>query len=116
MNEAHSHTPHEHAHAGIGSRPSTSIMVGGGMGIAGAFLGLIIFLAACFGLEGAFLFSPLPFILGLVGLVVCIFGAVTGKGAIEDTQVLGVMFICLFGIVGGLLEMSARYHWHILGS
>jgi hypothetical protein len=116
MNEAHSHAPLENAHAGIGGRPSTAIMVGDGMGIAGAFLGLIIFLTACFGLDGAFLFAPLPFLLGAVGLVVCIVGAITGKGNIEDTQVLGVMFVCLFGIVGGLLEMSVRYGWHILGA
>jgi len=118
MNESHSHgsQPLDYAHAGIGPRPSTTILVGGGMGIAGAFLGLIIFLAACFGLEGSFLFSPLPFVLGAVGLIVCIVGAITGKGNIEDTQILGVMFVCLFGIVGGLLEMSVRYHWSILGS
>ena len=112
MNETHSHS----APALPGHGPSTTILVGGGMGIAGAFLGLIIFLAACFGLEGSFLVAPLPFILGLVGLIVCIVGAITGKGNIEDAQVLGVMFICLFGIVGGLLEMSVRYGWHILGA
>jgi hypothetical protein len=118
MNETHSHStgPLDYARPGIGPRPSTTILVGGGMGIAGAFLGLIIFLAACFGFEGAFLFSPLPFLLGAIGLVVCIVGAVTGKGSIEDTQVLGVMFVCLFGIVGGLLEMSVRYGWHVLGA
>ena len=118
MNETHSHStgPLDYARPGIGPRPSTTILVGGGMGIAGAFLGLIIFLAACFGFEGAFLFSPLPFLLGAIGLVVCIVGAVTGKGNIEDTQVLGVMFVCLFGIVGGLLEMSVRYGWHVLGA
>ena len=118
MSETHSHSnpPLDYAHGGLGPRPSTTIMVGGGMGISGSFLGLIIFLAACFGFEGAFLFAPLPFILGSVGLVVCIVGAIGGKGSIEDTQILGVMFICLFGIVGGLLEMSVRYGWHILGS
>ena len=118
MSETHSHgsAPLDYAHPGIGPKPSTIIMVGGGMGIAGAFLGLIIFLSACFGLEGSFLFSPLPFLLGAVGLIVCIVGAVTGKGSLDDTQVLGVMFVCLFGIVGGLLEMSVRYGWHILGA
>ena len=118
MSETHSHSnpPLDYAHAGLGPRPSTAIMVGGGMGIAGAFLGLILFLVACFGLEGSFLFSPLPFILGAVGLVVCIVGAITGKGNIEDAQIRGVMFVCLFGIVGGLLEMSVRYGWHVLGT
>jgi hypothetical protein len=112
MNEMHSHA----SPTLPGQGPSTMIMVGGGMGIAGAFLGLIIFLTACFGLDGAFLFSPLPFLLGAIGLVVCIVGAVIGKGNVEDTQILGVMFVCLFGIVGGLLEMSVRFGWHILGS
>jgi hypothetical protein len=112
MSETHSHTPHTLP----GHGPSTTILVGGGMGIAGAFLGLLLFLVACFGLEGSFLFAPLPFILGAVGLVVCIVGAITGKGNIEDAQILGVMFVCLFGIVGGLLEMSVRYGWHILGA
>ena len=112
MNETHSHaSPTLPGHG-----PSTIIMVGGGMGIAGAFLGLIIFLSGCFGLGGAFLFSPLPFLLGAVGLVVCIVGAISGKGSLDDAQVLGVMFVCLFGIVGGLLEMSVRYGWHILGA
>jgi len=112
MNETHSHE----APGGIGARPSTTILVGGGMGVAGAFLGLIIFLTACFGLEGSFLFSPLPLVLGAVGLVVAIVGAIRGKGTLDDTQVLGAMFVCLFGIVGGLLEMSVRYGWHVLGS
>ena len=118
MNETHSHgsQPLDYAHAGIGPKPSTAVLVGAGMGVAGAFLGLIIFLTACFGAFGAFLFSPLPFALGLVGLIVCIAGAVRGKGSLDDTQVLGAMFVCLFGIVGGLLEMSVRYGWHILGA
>ena len=113
MNEAHSQ--HAHTHANLpGHGPSTTILVGGGMGVAGAFLGLAIFLIACFGFEGSFLFSPLPLVLGAVGMVVCIVGAISGKGSLEDTQVLGAMFVCLFGIVGGLLEMSVRFHWHIL--
>jgi hypothetical protein len=108
MNESHLHTTH-----GIGHGPSSTIVVGAGMGIAGAFLGLVIFLAACFGLEGSFLFSPLPFVLGTIGLILCIVGAVRGRGNLDDTQVLGAMFVCFFGIVGGLLEMSVRYKWAI---
>jgi len=110
MSETHS----QHSHPTLpGHGPSTTILVGAGLGIAGAFLGLAIFLAACFGLEGSFLFSPLPLILGAVGLIVCIIGAISGKGSLDDTQVLGAMFVCLFGIVGGILEMSVRYNWHI---
>jgi len=109
-----SETHFQHSHPSLpGHVPSTTILVGAGLGIAGAFLGLAIFLAACFGLEGSFLFSPLPLILGAVGLVVCIIGAISGKGSLDDTQVLGAMFVCLFGIVGGILEMSVRYNWHI---
>jgi hypothetical protein len=48
-----------------------------------------------------------------VGLIICIIGTISGKGNLEDAQILGVMFVCLFGIVGGLLEMSVRYHWAI---
>jgi hypothetical protein len=115
MNEAHSHGGHatSHEHSRFGHNPSTVVLVGAGMGIAGSFLGLAIFLAACFGLEGSFLFSPLPFVLGLVGLIVCIVGAVRGKGTLDDTQVLGAMFFCFFAVVGGLLEMSVRYKWAI---
>jgi len=91
-------------------------MVGGGMGIAGAFLGLALFLIACFGLEGSFLFSPLPLVLGAVGLILCIIGAISGKGSLDDAQILGAMFVCLFGIVGGLLEMSVHFHWAIFAS
>src|SRR2546421_4061486 len=112
MNETPSHS----AHSLPGHGPSATILVGGGMGIAGAFLGLAIFLAGCFGLEGSFLFSPLPLILGAVGLVVCIVGAISGKGSLDDTQVLGALFVCLFGIVGGLLELSVHYKWHIFAA
>ena len=58
MNETHSHTPHTLP----GHGPSTIIMVGAGMGISGALLGLLLFLVACFGMEGSFLFSPLPLV------------------------------------------------------
>ena len=117
MNETHSHgSPLDYAHGGLGPKPSTLVLVGGGMGIAGAFLGLALFLIACFGLEGSFLFSPLPFVLGAVGMIVCIIGTISGKGSLDDTQILGALFVCLFGIVGGLLEMSVRYHWGIFAS
>ena len=65
--------------------------------------------------HGAFANTPVG-TQGAVGLVVCIVGAISGKGSLDDSQVLGVMFVCLFGIVGGLLEMSVRYGWHILGA
>jgi hypothetical protein len=114
MSETHLHGQGGAAeHSRFGQAPSTIVMVGAGMAVAGALLGLAIFLSACFGLEGVFLFSPLPFVLGGVALVLCIVGAIKGKGTLDDTQVLGAMFVALFAIVGGLLEMSVRYKWHI---
>jgi len=111
---------HTHGHGGslehsrFGQAPSTIVLVGAGLAIAGSLLGLALFLFACMGFEGAFLFGPLPLAMGSVGLVLCIVGAIRGKGTLDDTQVLGAMFIALFAIVGGLLEMSVRYKWHIL--
>jgi hypothetical protein len=116
MSEIHPHSGPSHIEYGRGApRPSGIIVVGAGMGVASAFIGLAIFLAACFGLEGSFLFAPIPFILGAVGLIICIVGTVIGKGSLDDTQVLGALFVCLFGIIGGLLEMSVRYKWPIFG-
>ena len=36
-----------------------TLQVAGGMGIAGGILGMLLFFAACFGFEAAFMFSPM---------------------------------------------------------
>jgi hypothetical protein len=92
----------------------TLIQVGGGMGIAGGILGLLIFFAACFGFEAAFMFSPIPLLLGGAGIILSIAGGVRKHPGIEDTSVLAAMMINLVVVVGGLLLMAAWLRYDVL--
>ena len=59
--------------------------------------------------------SMLPVILGAVGLILGVYGAMRQKDlGIEDTQVLSALFLGLLAILGGLLEMAAWLNWTIL--
>jgi hypothetical protein len=98
----------------LGNPSATSpAQVGGLLGIAACLIGLAIFVAGCFGLNAAFIFSPLPLALGAAGLLLTFFGGLFFKGKAEDTHVVAALFISLFGIVGALLEMSVWLHWTI---
>jgi hypothetical protein len=87
--------------------------IAGLLGMASSFVGLAIFVAACFGLEASLLFSPLPLILALFGFLITFFGGFFFKGQSEDTHLVAAMFINLFGLVGALLELSAWLRWSI---
>ena len=84
------------------------------MGIAACFLGLAIFISACFGLDAAFMFSLIPLVLAGVGMILTIVGALLRQGSYVDSQVLASILVNLLGIVGGLLEVSVWMHWTIL--
>src|SRR5690242_18880104 len=89
--------------------------LGGGLGIAAVCIGFLILLTSCAGFSAVLMLSPLPVLLGAIGYVLVIVGGVTQKNVrIEDTCVLASIFLTLFGILGGLLEMSAWLGWHVL--
>lgn len=90
------------------------LLVGGPLGIAASLLGVGIFVASCFGFEGALMFSLLPLILGSVGLCMTAVGSVVRRGNVEDTQVLAGLLCNLLAIIGALLEFAAWNHWAIL--
>jgi hypothetical protein len=107
------------AHAGgassaSGTRRTSLAQLGGGLGIAGALLGFAIFFSACAGFSAVFILSPLPIILGAVGLVLAVVGGVTQQDLhIPDPAVLAAVFLSVFAIVGGLLLMAAWLGWQI---
>lgn len=90
------------------------MQIGGGMGIAGGILGLLIFFAACFGFEAAFMFSPIALLLGSVGIILTIVGGVRKHPGIEDTGILAAMMVNFVVIVGGLLLMAAWLRYDVL--
>ncbi len=95
-------------------RRTSLVQVGGGLGIAGCVIGLLIFIAACGGFNAAFNLSLLPLAFGAIGLVLTVIGAITQKDArIEDTQVLAAMFVALFALLGGLVEVAVWYGWRL---
>jgi hypothetical protein len=89
--------------------------VAAALGIASTFLGVAIFIAACFGLTAAFAFSILPFGLGIAGFVLSIAAGIFYRSRLVDTQVLASLFTSLFGVIGGLLEIAAWQGWSVLG-
>ena len=97
------------------SRGTPLATIGGALGIAGCFIGLAVLFASCAGLNAAFMLSPLPVILGAIGMVLVVVGGVTQKHArIEDTGVLAGIFLTLLSILGGLLELSVLLGWTLL--
>ena len=57
-------------------RPGALFQVGAGLGFAGFSIGLLIFVAACFGFGAALNLAPLPLGMGLAGFVLTIIGGV----------------------------------------
>ncbi len=88
------------------------MQVGGGLGIAACVIGLLIFFAACMGFGAAFNLSLVPFAFGAIGLVLSVLGPLVQKRiAIEDTHVLAAIFVSIFGLLGGLLEVAVWFGW-----
>lgn len=89
------------------SRDTSLVKIGGGLAVAGAIIGVFIFLLGCFGFGAAFALALIPTALGAVGLVLVLVGGVAQKSAgVEDTAVLASLFISVAVIVGGLLEVA----------
>ena len=111
------HVPHAspnpvpYASPALGRR-STLFQVGAGLGIAGFSIGLLIFLAACFGFGAALVMSPLPIIMGAVGFALTIVGGVSDPH-LDGSAVAASLFICVAAIIGGLLEVAAWQGWRI---
>jgi hypothetical protein len=112
MSAPDSMNPLAYASPSTPTEGSPMISVGGVIGIGANVIGLAVLLAACFGLEGAFLFAWLVLILGVAGLICGVVGGIVKKPQ-EDTHVVAVLFINLFAIVGGLLETAVYMKWPI---
>jgi hypothetical protein len=86
-------------------RPTQLPRIGGALGMAGTFIGMGIFVLGCFGFGAAFYLSPLPMVLGVVGLVLTLVGWCCKSIAAEDSHVVAAIFVNLAVIVGALLEI-----------
>jgi hypothetical protein len=106
----------DHIHStSAGGQKMPLAKIGGGIGIAASCIGLAIFLAACAGASAVFYLSFIPLLLGLIGLIITVAGGLLKKNhGMEDTQVLAAIFICVFGIIGGLLEVAVWQGWPII--
>jgi hypothetical protein len=95
-------------------RRTSLAQLGGGLGIAGCIIGILIFLGGCMGFGAAFYLSVLPLGFGVIGLVLTIIGALTQKNSgLADTQILAAIFVCLFSLVGGILEFAVWQGWRL---
>jgi hypothetical protein len=104
----------DYALPGLGGPPKL-LRLGGALGIAACVVGLLVFLAACMGFNAAFAFSWIPLGLGAIGFILSVVGGVTERPKlVEDTAVLGALFACCMGIIGGLLEVAVWRGWHLL--
>ena len=91
---------------------SSTLRLGGALGIAACAVGLLILVAACAGLNMAVVLSLVPVGLSIPGLILTIVGAIKDKALItEDTHVLHALFANIAGLIGGLLEMAAWRNW-----
>src|SRR5690348_11411472 len=102
----HSSPMSESSYSPASSRGTPLAALGGGLAIGACCIGFLVFFVACAGFGAVLMLSPLPVILGAIGFVLAIVGGVMQKSSrIEDTQILAAIFISVFAIVGGLLEM-----------
>src|SRR5262245_66101951 len=90
-----------------GSRRGSSLVkIGGALGIAASFIGLAAFMSALPGFYAAFMLSPLPVILGVIGLVMTVVGGVvTTHLGEEETQPIAALFVCITGLIFGMIGM-----------
>jgi len=105
----------DYSRSAIGGRKASLVTIGAYIGVAGNCIGWFIFLLMCFGFGAAVNLGVLPFGLGVIGLILTVYGAVVHKHAGDvDTHVLASMFINLFAIIGGLCQMAIMFHWTII--
>ena len=85
------------------AKSSPLVNLGGMIGIAGSFIGLAIFMAACFGQSKAFDLSIIPLLASAAGIVLTVLGGVTRKGGVELMGIVASLFVNVFAGVGGIL-------------
>jgi hypothetical protein len=95
------------------SNASPTVYFGGMLGIAACAIGIAIFLGGCAGMSAAFNLALIPLIMSAAGMVFTVVGGVLRKGGVEHTGILAGVFINLFGLVGGLLELAVAQNWAI---
>jgi len=95
-------------------RGSSLAKIGGSLGVAGTLIGFAIFLFACAGFGAAFALSPIPLILGFVGLALTIAGGFFSQDVgLEDPQVVACYAINVAVIAGAALEFALWKGWPI---
>lgn len=93
-------------------RSSSLARVGGALGVAGTFIGFAIFVFACAGFEASFALSPIPLILGVVGLTLTLVGGFFYHDVgLDDAQVVACYVINIAVIVGAMLEFAIWRGW-----
>jgi hypothetical protein len=98
-----------------GLRSGSSVAkIGGALGVAGTFIGFAIFMTGCAGFEAAFTLSPIPFVLGVVGLALTLVGGFFKDDVgLDDPQVVACYAINIAVIVGAMLEFAIWRGWNI---
>jgi hypothetical protein len=91
----------------------TLVHWGGWLGFLASSAGLAIFLLGCAGYLGPFGFYWLPLGLGALGMLLTVVGGVLGHRGVEQTAILASLFVNLFALVGGLLELALHQGWDI---
>src|SRR5438034_7881991 len=94
-------------------KSNTLIELGGSLGIAACAIGMAIFMGACVGFEKSFALSPIPLLMGAAGLVITVVGGVRRHGGVEQTPIVAGLFLNVFALVGGLLEIALWQNWAI---
>lgn len=95
------------------SNASPTVYFGGMLGIAGCAIGIAIFLAGCSGFNAAFSFALIPLLMSGTGMLFTVVGGIIRRGGVEHTGILAGVFVNLFGLVGGLLELAVAQNWAI---
>jgi hypothetical protein len=95
------------------SNASPTVHFGGMLGMAACAIGLAIFLAGCFGMNAVFSMAIIPLLMSATGMVFTVVGGVLRKGGVEHTGILAGLFVNLFGLVGGFLELAVAQNWAI---
>lgn len=98
-----------------GLRATSSLArIGGALGVAGTFVGFAIFIFACAGFDAAFALSPIPLVLGFVGLSLTLVGGFFRDDVgLEDPQVVACYAINIAVIAGAMLEFAIWRGWPI---
>jgi len=96
----------ETSHLSSSTHGTPLVKIGGYLAIAGTLIGTFIFLLGCFGFSAGFALSPLPVLLGAVGLVLAIVGATCQHPVgMDDPGVFASIALSIAVICGGLLEI-----------